>query len=392
MDRTETSGRVIGLDLHPDLFSAAAVSGREAGTAEVVEQWDRRPTAGLTAWARTLQAGDVVALEASGNTFAATESLRRAGVAVVVLESQRAGKIRKAYCANDRTDAVKLARIYLSGLAYLVWQPDEQTRERREVLASYRKAVTAATRARNRLKSFLSDHAVRLKRAVRLTQPSGRETVLASRAWSPRQNLLLEQMIGELQEAATRRQRLAAVMAGEVAADARLLRLMRLLGVRHIVAYAIGAVVGDITRFANPKKLVAYLGLAPTVDTSGNGTRGREDLVCFGRGDLRALLMESAQNALQQPTHPLHRWGWKLCLRKAHKNVAVAAVARKLTVSIWYLLRGLFAPLQRIDASLRTKLDKLASAIGGVQALQALGYASRKAFIEEKCTWLLSPA
>jgi hypothetical protein len=33
------------------------------------------------------------------------------------LESQRAGQIRKTYCANDRSDAAKLARIYLSGLA-----------------------------------------------------------------------------------------------------------------------------------------------------------------------------------------------------------------------------------------------------------------------------------
>ena len=37
----------------------------------------------------------------------------------------------------------------------------------------------------------------------------------------------------------------------------------------------IEAVVGDITRFANPKKLVAYLGLAPSVADSGLSIRGR---------------------------------------------------------------------------------------------------------------------
>src|SRR2546421_12488550 len=149
-------GRVIGLDLHPDVFSAAALAGRDAATAQVEQSWDGRATAELEKWGRTLQPGDLVVVEASGNTFGAVERLRAVGVAAVVLESQRAGQIRTTYCANDRGDAVKLGRIYLSGLAKLVWQPDARTRERREVLHSHRKAVTAATRARNRLKSFLS--------------------------------------------------------------------------------------------------------------------------------------------------------------------------------------------------------------------------------------------
>lgn len=394
MNEPETSaapqGRVIGLDMHPDVFSAAALSGRDAARARVEQCWDRRASAELEKWARTLGRGDLVVLEASGNTFATTERLRAVGVQSVVLESQRAGQIRKTYCANDRLDAVKLARIYLSGLAHTVWEPDAQTRERREVLHTYGKAVTTATRTRNRLKSFLSDHAVRLKKGVRLTQPSGETTVLASRGWSALQSLLLKEMLAELRLAQERRKRLEALMAQEVAADPKLLQLVRLLGVRHIIAFAIGAVVGDITRFANPKKLVAYLGLAPAVDRSGNGGRGQEGLVSFGRGDLRHLLIQSAQNALTQPSSPLHTWGWKLCLRKSNKNVAVAAVARKLAVSIWYLLRGLFAPLTKLDATLEVKLGKLATAIG-VPTIRSLGYSSKSAFLEEKTAWLLKP-
>src|SRR6266545_1687257 len=194
-------GRVIGLDLHPEVFSAAALAGRDAATAQVEQSWDRRPTAELEKWARTLQAGDVVVVEASGNTFAGVERLRAAGVPAVVLESQRAGQIRKTYCANDRLDAVKLARIYLSGLAHVVWQPDARTRERREVLHGYRKAVTTATRARNRLKSFLSDHHVRLNKGVALTRRSGPDTVRAATPWTALQQLLLEEMLAELQAA-----------------------------------------------------------------------------------------------------------------------------------------------------------------------------------------------
>ena len=384
-------GRIIGLDLHPDVFSAAALSGRDAATAKPVQQWDRLATAQLETWAKSLLPGDLVVLEASGNSFESCERLKRCGVATIVLESQRAGQIRKTYCANDRSDAVKLARIYLSGLAHPVWQPDAATRERREVLHAYRKAVTTATRTRNRLKSFLSDHGIRLKPGVRLVQASGQKSVRECRAWSALQRVLIEQMLEELQLADARRGQLSAVMAQEVAADPKLLPLVRLLGVRHIIAFAIAAVVGDIARFANPKKLVAYLGLAPTVDQSGNGPRGQQGLVTFGRGDLRALLTQSAQNALNQRSSPLHTWGWKLCLRKAHKNVAIAAIARKLTVSIWYMLRGLFTPLQQIDASLRVKLAKIATAIG-VKTIRHLGYKSKVAFIEKKSQWLLTTA
>jgi transposase len=384
-------GRVIGLDLHPDVFSAAALAGRDAATAQVEQSWDRLRTAELEKWARKLQPGDVVVLEASGNSFTAVERLRAAGVPAIVLESQRAGQIRKSYCANDRLDAVKLARIYLSGLAQPVWTPDETTRARRETLATYRKAVVTAVRVRNRLKSFLSDHHVRLGNGAQLTRDSGAKAVLAAAPWSSLQRMVLEEMLAELRMAHDRRQRLSAAIAREVAAYPRILQLMRLLGVRHIIAFAIMAVVGDIERFANPRKLVAYLGLTPSVEDSGLTIRGRGALVSAGRGDLRSLLTQAAQNAMNQKASPLHAWGWKLCLRKGHRNIAVTAVARKLTVSIWYLLKGLFRPLASVDDSLKVKLTKLATAIG-LPAIRELGYKSKAAFIEEKEAWLLKPA
>jgi transposase len=307
-----------------------------------------------------------------------------------VLESQRAGQIRTSYCANDRLDAIKLARIYLSGLAKVVWVPDARTGERRELLQLYRRAVATATRTRNRLKSFLCAHHVRLKKGVRLTQKSGAAHVRASAPWSPVQQTLLEEMLQELADAHERRRRLAATIAAEVASDPALLQLMRLLGVRHIIAFAIGAVVGTIQRFATARRLVAYLGLTPSVDDSGETIRGRGALKRCGRGDLRALLVQAAQNALNQKSSPLHRWGWKLSLRKSSKNVAVIAVARKLTVAIWYLLRGCFTTLQEIDTSLRVKLGKLATTIGQ-KTLRHLGYTSKASFIEEKSGWLLHP-
>ena len=65
-------------------------------------------------------------------------------------------------------------------------------------------------------------------------------------------------------------------------------------------------------------------------------------------------------------------------------------MARKLTVSIWYLMRGLLAPLKELDTSLQVKLGRLATSIG-VKAIRELGYESKTAFIKEKSDWLLNP-
>ena len=384
-------GRVIGLDLHPEVFTAVALCGRNAATAQVVQKWDRWATHELVRWTQTLQPGDIVVVEATGNTFEAMRQLRECGVRSIALETQRAGQIRSSYCTNDRTDAVKLGQIYLSGLARIVWEPDAQTRERREVLHRYLRSVCDAARARNRLKSFLSGRAVRLPRGTRLTQPSGRTRVLTLSTWSSPQQVLLNHMLDELTGAEQRRRELAKVMAEEVMNDPSLLRLLRLLGVRHIIAFAVGAVVGDVGRFANPKKLVAYLGLTPKVETSGNGPRGPEMLPQYGRGDLRALLIQAAHVALRQQNHPLHRWAWKLCLRKSHKNVAVAAVARKLTVSIWYCLRDLMPALERVDATLERKIGQIATVLG-LKTMRLLGIDSKAAFVKLKSENLLRPA
>jgi transposase len=261
------------------------------------------------------------------------------------------------------------------------------TRTRREILEAHRKCVTTTTRLRNRLKSYLSDHGVRLPRAFRLTDDKTLQRIAALHPWQPIQLILLRQIIEELQAAEARRKELRATMAKEVLSDPSMLKLVRLMGVRHIVAFALVAIIGDINRFQNHKKLVAYIGLTPSINDSGETIRGRRALSRHGRSDLRALLIQSAHNALQQPASPLHKWGWKLVLRKA-KNVAVAAVARKLTVAVWYLMRGLFTPMQEIGPTLQVKLSKLASEVG-LKTIKEMGYRTKREFLEEKHRILL---
>jgi hypothetical protein len=61
---------------------------------------------------------------------------------------------------------------------------------------------------------------------------------------------------------------------------------------------------------------------------------------------------------------PLGQWGWKLFARKGNRNVAVAAIARKLLVQVWHLLHGNPPLALESDTSFRIKLQKLAVALG----------------------------
>lgn len=370
--------------MHPDLFSAACLEGSDPASARTLWVHDRVPTAKLESWAgRHLSEGEILVLEASGNSFEVCSRLHALGHCAVVMESCQASKVRHGFCDDDKASAIKLARVYLTGLAKIVWRPGERTREHREIFFAYRNAVKDSTRWRNRIRSFLSDRCVRLPKGTRLAEPSGLARALSARQWSPVQKTLLEDGFAQLWAAQKRRKELERVMARELSERPRWARLWRLMGVRHRVAFALMAVVGEIERFPSAKKLVAYLGLSPRKKQSGNNAKGRQlGIGNGGRGDVRALLIQSAQNALAQRGSPLHKWGWKLTLRK-NRNMAVAAVARKLAVAIWHLLMGHFTEMLEAGDQLVAKLYKIATVIGKA-ALKEMGYAKRADYIDKQ--------
>lgn len=376
--------RIIGVDMHPDVFAAAALAGANPVEAKVEWVHDRQETVRLEWWARRhLREGDVVVLEASGNSFEVARRLHGCGVTAIVLESAQASHIRHNFCNDDRQSAVKLARVYLSGLAKTVWQPDPLTRERREVFFAHRNAVKDTTRCRARIRSFLNQYCVRLTAGTSLVKATGLKIALSQRAWTPLQQELLQQLFQQLWDGEKRRKALERVMVRELASNPQWARLWRLMGVRHRVAFGLMALIGDIHRFPTAKKLAGYLGLSPRKEQSGNDAEGQEKgLGSNGRSDVRALLIQSAQNAMKQKSAPLHRWGWKLAMKK-HYNEAVAAVARKLAVAIWHLLRGHFTPLLEAGEHLTVKLYKLATLIGR-ETLSNLGFKDREAWVNQQ--------
>ncbi len=133
----------------------------------------------------------------------------------------------------------------------------------------------------------------------------------------------------------------------------RVAALPAMRGVALLAAVTLVAEIGDFRRFANPRQLMAYLGLVPSECSSGKKvTRGR--ITKAGNSHARRVLVEGAwiyrMQARVSPVLParleglpreLREIGWKaqvrLCARYRRlaakgkpKNLVTTAIAREM--------------------------------------------------------------
>ena len=118
--------------------------------------------------------------------------------------------------------------------------------------------------------------------------------------------------------------------------DANVKRLMTIPGIDMVVAVGLIAAIGPVERFAGPDRLVAYLGLNPSVHQSGEGRPRHGRITKQGRSHARTMLVEAAWQAVRGPG-PLRAFFRRVSTRRG-PDVAAVAVARKLAVIIWHLL------------------------------------------------------
>lgn len=359
-------GRIVGLDCHPDTFTAAVFRGSIPSDAVKLSNHPDMSLKKLLNWAaKEFTKNDLFLMEAGSNSFEVYRRLLDLGLRAVVMESAYVGKQAKTYADNDKMAAARIVQVYLQGKVPCVWIPDAVTCERRELLHAYTKAVADHTAASNALKGYLNQYAVRLSSRQQPEAPKTQVWIEQQRDWTPLQRELLTDHLGNLRAQAARRKSLLRLIGQQICAEPLMLRCMKLLGIGQINAFALLAIIGDIRRFENPRKLVAYIGLNPGQLISGNGKLIKIGIGKRGRGDMRHLLIQGAHAVLRMGREtPLGKWGWKLFARKGNRNVAVAAVARKLLVQVWYLLAGHPPEALETDKSLTIKLNKLAVTLG----------------------------
>ena len=109
-------------------------------------------------------------------------------------------------------------------------------------------------------------------------------------------------------------------------------------GIAWVLGYTIAAEIGDIGRFAGPKKLAGYTGLCPFVRQSGRRD-DRGPLAKNGPKYLRWALIEAAVHAAR---HPVYRDRYertkKRLGRQRGAKVARVEIARDLSAAIWHML------------------------------------------------------
>ena len=353
--------------------------------AAVVEKiFNKVPMHQLQSWAKkNSTADDLFVLEASGNSFQVVRGLNAIQRKALVLESCHLGKLKEAHANNDKLSAVRIGKAYLAGTAKEVWVPDAKTQEWRDWFHAHRKATKRLTQMQARLRSYLSDNGVRLKKGTLLVNVGEVEKqIRQTREWSARQWQVIQILLEDLRHAHQQRQHWRSLISQEVLSEPHLLALVRLCGVREMVAFALGAFIGDIGRFSHPKKLVKYAGLNPAFDDSGN-TQWSGGVGGHGNRCLRCALIEGAQAILRSSKNPLARWGKRLLARKGATNLVVCAMARKLIVAAWYLMTGRWTTLEEIDPGLSLKIGKIISQVGNAK-LKTLGK-TRKSFRQEIC-------
>src|SRR3989454_10062602 len=110
-NQTHPVERVIGLDAHPDSFTAAVLCGRTPAEAWTHKVFNKVPLGQLQSWARKhTTANDLFVLEASGNSFHLVRVLAALGRRALVLESTQLGKLKEAHANNDRISAVRIGK------------------------------------------------------------------------------------------------------------------------------------------------------------------------------------------------------------------------------------------------------------------------------------------
>ena len=114
--------------------------------------------------------------------------------------------------------------------------------------------------------------------------------------------------------------------------------LMTVPGIAWVLGYTIAAEIGDIERFASPRKLCGYTGLCPRVYQSGASDR-RGQLTHAGPRYLRWALIEAAVHAGQH-AHYRDRYQATKCRlgRQRGPRVAQVDIARRLAEAIWHML------------------------------------------------------
>ncbi len=366
MSATPATDLFVGLDVHKaSIDVATAADGRNAevrhygqitGDLDALDKVIRK----LQSTGRTLR----VVYEAGPCGYAIYRHLTARQIECTVIAPSMTPKKSGDRVKTDRRDAITLARLHRAGELTAVYVPREDDEAMRDLSRAREDAKRAETRARQQLQALLLRHDIRYTGRTPWSAPHLR-WLADIKLPHPAQQITFQEYVTAIDEAAERVVRLTnqiaeLLPAWRMAPVVEALQAMR--GVALITAVCVVAEVGDLTRFTNPRQLMAYLGLVPAEHSSGERRR-QGAITKAGNSHVRRMLVESAwayrvparvtpiiQKRQQGLPKTVREIAWKaqlrLCARYRRlsrqgksKQLVVTAIARELAAFMWAIAR-----------------------------------------------------
>jgi transposase len=366
-EKTMTSTVYVGLDVHAETIAVATADDGRNGeirfygtirnTADSILRLTKRLSSGNTT--------PVFCYEAGPCGYGIHRLLTKLGFECAVVAPTMIPRKVGDRVKTDRRDAEMLARLWRAGELTAIWTPDEEHEAMRDLIRTRKQAMSALKVAKQQLLSFLLRHGLRFDRPTRWTKIHWRWINELRKFRYPYQQLAFEEMKRAIRQIDERVATLDQAIADTVAAwrfgpvvDA--LRALR--GVNTTIAATLVAEIGDISRFSNPRQLMAWLGLVPSEHSSGNTVR-RGRITRTGNALARTMMVEASwsyrhparegQPYLKRSAHlpqNIRDIGWKAQARlcKRYRDLSkrgkpqprvMTAIARELAGFIWDIAR-----------------------------------------------------
>lgn len=322
--------RSIGMDVHRS-FAQVAI----CDDGEVTESFrvDMEHDA-VVAFGRSLKPEDEVILEATGNTSAIVRLLTPFVNRVVIANPLQVKAIAHARVKTDKVDAKILAQLHAAGFLPEVWAADDETLHLRRLVSERDATVRSIRRVKSRVQAILHANLVP-KYAGHLFGKGGRKW-LEKVPLPMAERDLLGRHLDELDWLVKKLNALERDLIQISLDDTRMRKLMTVAGISSVIATAVIASIGDISRFQTPEKLASYFGLTPRVRQSGDRGAIHGRISKQGNATARTMLIEAAWGASSVPG-PLRAFFLRIKDRKG-ANVAAVATACKIANLIWHLL------------------------------------------------------
>jgi transposase len=246
---------------------------------------------------------------------------------------------------TDKDDALKLAKLAVLGQLPTAHMPSPQRRQRRRLVHHRRVLVDRRTAIKNQVRSIFSQQGLQLPPRGRAWTKIGLAQIAAHARplsqcddvldlWRGRLHVELH-LLAQLNEQVAQ---VDAKLDALGADDARVRLLQSVPGVGPRLAETVVAHLDDPHRFKTAGQVASYAGLVPKQFESGTIKRSCR-ITRRGPALLRSMLVEVAWMVYLRndwAKHFVQRISRGVASRK---NIAIVALARKLLVTLWAMLR-----------------------------------------------------